>query len=329
MPSALITGATGFIGSHLSKELISRGFSLKALVRSTSTIKPETAAKCEIIQGDLSDPAKLREAVQGVDYVFHCAANVATWDTPKNYQQANIDGVINLCSAICEANPSLKRVIHLSTVDVYDFPNEPADENTKTQLPRYAYGASKLQGELALEKRLTTDKIPFCILRPCNVIGPQSPFISRIGDALKNGVMLQIDNGAHHAGLLSIETLINCMIWASESPEAINRVFNVRNPENMNWHDFLVTLKRGIQGRGLLLNLPYPAASALGKLFSATHKIIAPFKEPLWHPLLTEIFGTTCGHSIRKIQSKGAPLESASIEDTIADSIRWYNQQHE
>jgi nucleoside-diphosphate-sugar epimerase len=328
MPSALITGATGFIGSHLSKELSNRGYSLKALVRSPSANNLELPANCEIIQGDLSDTAKLREAVRGVDYVFHCAANVATWDTPKNYQRANVDGVINLCLAIREANPSLKRVIHLSTVDVYDFPNEPADENTKTQCPRYNYGASKLQGEQALEKCLTTAKLPYCILRPCNVIGSQSPFISRIGDALRNGFMIEINNGVQNAGLLSVETLINCMIWASESPAANNQVFNVRNPENMNWHEFLIKFKRGIQGRGLLLNLPYPAANALGNFFYATHKIIAPLKEPLWHPLLTEIFGKTCGHSIRKIQCAGAPLESAHLEDAIADSIRWYNQQH-
>jgi nucleoside-diphosphate-sugar epimerase len=328
MPSALVTGASGFIGSHLVKELSTRGYALKALVRPAARIKPETASLCEITWGDLADDAKLREAVLDVDYVFHCAANVSTWDADENYQQINIHGVANLCNAIRDANPNLKRVVHLSTVDVYDFPDNPADEAFEKEIPRYLYGASKLQGEKRLIEAMSAHKIPFCILRPCNVIGPHSQFIRRIGDALKSGVMLEIDRGTHHAGLLSVKTLIDCMIWAAESPEAQDKIFNVRNPENISWHEFLFTFKKGIQGRGLLLNLSYPAAKALGGALSSIHKLVASKREPIWHPLLTEIFGKTCAHSVNQIQAAGAPLNKHSLKECISDSIKWYNEHH-
>lgn len=328
MPSALITGATGFIGSHLADELSKRGYKLRALVRDSSKTTSKLTNTCEIVTGDLESYSQLREAVADVDYVFHCAANVSTWDSSESYQKANVDGVTNLCRAIADANPNLKRLIHLSTVDVYDFPDHPADEDLQLGTPSFSYGASKLLGERRLTEVLGTNRIPFCILRPCNVIASGSPFISRIGDAFRRGIMLEIDRGTQHAGLLSIQTLIDCMIWAAESPAARGQTFNVRNPEDMNWHDFLVPFKNGIHGRGILLNLPYSGAKALGTSLSAMHRLVAPKQEPLWHPLLTELFGKTCGHSINQIQAAGAPLNKHSLEEAIADSIQWYNQQH-
>lgn len=327
MPSALITGATGFVGGHLFEELARRGYRLKALVRPSAVLSDGVAKKCDVISGDLSDVSTLEEAVRDVDYVFHCAANVSTWDSWASYEQTNVNGVVTLCQAIRNANPSLKRVVHISTVDVYDFPNQPAAEDFESQTPRFSYGASKLLGERALVEGLSAGGVSFCVLRPCNVIGPGSPFIRRIGDALKSGVVLEVDHGIQNAGLLGVNTLIDCMIWAAESPVAQGQIFNVRDPENMSWHEFLVRLKAGIKGRGVVLSVPYSVAKASGGLLASAYQWIAPSREPLWHPLLTEIFGKSCGHSIVRIQATDAPLGRSSLNEGITDSIQWYVQQ--
>lgn len=327
MPSALITGATGFVGGHLFDELARRGYRLKVLVRPSAVLSDGLAKKCDVISGDLSDVSTLEEAVRGVDYVFHCAANVSTWDTLANYQRANVNGVVNLCQAIRNANPSLRRFVHISTVDVYDFPDQPADEDFELQTPRFSYGASKLLGERALVEGLSVGSVSFCVLRPCNVIGPGSPFIRRIGDALKRGVMLEVDHGIQNAGLLGVNTLIDCMIWAAKSSAAHGQIFNVRDPENMSWHDFLVRLNAGIKGRGVVLSVPYSVARVLGGLLASAHQWITPSREPLWHPLLTEIFGKSCAHSIARIHAADAPLVRTSLKESIADSIQWYVQQ--
>jgi nucleoside-diphosphate-sugar epimerase len=182
-------------------------------------------------------------------------------------------------------------------------------------------------GERALAEGLSAGEVSFCILRPCNVIGPGSPFISRISDALKSGVMLEVDHGIQNAGLLGVHTLIDCMIWAAESSAAHGQIFNVRDPDNMSWHEFLVRLKAGIKGRGVVLSVPYSVARALGGLLASTHQWIAPSREPLWHPLLTEIFGKSCAHSIARLQSAGAPLRRTSLKESIVDSIQWYVHQ--
>lgn len=327
-PSALITGATGFIGGHLLTKLARIGYVLKALVRPTAILSEAVAANCEVIRGDLSDVSTLEEAVRDVDYVFHCAANVSTWDTPENYQQTNVKGVVNLCKAIKNANPSLKRLVHVSTVDVYDFHDQPADEDFELKTPRFLYGASKLLGERTVILELSSNCVSFCILRPCNVIGPGSPFVRRIGDALKNGVMLEVDRGAQNAGLLGVDTLIDCMIWAAESPDAHCEIFNVRDLENMTWHEFLVRLKAGIKGRGVLLSVPYAVASVLSNILASMHQMIMPGREPLWHPLLTEIFGKSCGHSITRLQAAGAPLGRVTLQESMVQSIDWYMRHH-
>lgn len=308
-------------------ELARRGYRLKALVRPSAVLSDEVAKKCDVISGDLSDISTLEQAVRGVDYVFHCAANVSTWDSWASYEQTNVNGVVNLFQAIRNANPSLKRVVHISSVDVYDFPSESAAEDFELQTPRFSYGATKLLGERALVEGLSAAGVSFCVLRPCNVIGPGSPFIRRIGDALKRGVMLEVDHGIQNAGLLGVNTLIDCMIWAAESSAAHGQIFNVRDPENMSWHEFLVRLKAGIKGRGVVLSVPYSVARAFGDLLATAHQWIAPSREPLWHPLLTEIFGKSCGHSIARLQAAGAPLGRTSLKESIADSIQWYVQQ--
>ena len=125
----IITGATGFIGGQLAERLIARGIRPRLLVRDSSRLKPAVAAAADIIVGDLSDLLALRMAVRDAGTIFHCAANVNTWDRWENYRTANVDGVQNLLHAIAQEGLPNGRFVHLSSVDVYGFPPQPCDED--------------------------------------------------------------------------------------------------------------------------------------------------------------------------------------------------------
>ena len=114
-PSAdvLVTGGTGFVGGHLVRRLLATGRRVRLLVRAPNALSGELSRQCEVIRGDLSDGNLLLAAVSGVQTVFHCAANVRTWDSWDAYHAANVDGVEKLLQAIASINPGLSRLVHV------------------------------------------------------------------------------------------------------------------------------------------------------------------------------------------------------------------------
>lgn len=328
MPHELITGATGFVGSHLLTRLMQDGWKVRTLVRDTTKRSTSAAEMPEIVVGDLSNPEILATAVRDVDTVFHCAANVATWASDANYTEVNALGAERLLTAIIQNNRSVKHIVHLSTVDVYRFPKTPANEQTPLGCEQFGYGRSKLQGEITLARRAHDEGIPLTVIRPCNIIGPRSQFIARIGSALSSGVMLTVDGGKQHAGLLSVDNLIDCMIWAATTDISKGQTYNLRDPAEITWADFISLFRTEIKGNGLVVNLPFSVADPIAHALSFINNTFMPNVEPLLHPLIVRIFGRTCGHSIEKIRAHGAPVGRQDTLLALEQAIRWYREHH-
>ncbi len=324
----LITGATGFIGNHLARDLVARGCRLRLFVRSRELLTSSLQDHCEIVLGDLGDPDAVQRAVSGVSVIFHCAANVSTWDSEENYFAANVHGTACLLAAVIRQGVSLSRFVHVSSMDVYGFPEQPCDESVKLN-SRFGYGRSKVEGEAIVRSMCEEAQIPFVILRPGNVIGPGSQFIDRIGTALQTGVMALIDGGKIHAGLLSIDNLLEVMHWSATAPAAINECFNVRNPEAMSWRTFTDQFREAIRGRGVIISMPYRLAILSGQLIGSVSGRLMPSQEPLWHLLLVNIFGRTCGHQIAKLQSAKGSVGDVTLEQCLKQSFDWYLTRHE
>lgn len=328
MPHALITGASGFVGSHLVDRLLREGWKVRALVRDANKLAVPAGEMLEIATGSLADQEILAAAVLDVDIVFHCAANVATWASEAEYFEANVRGTDNLLSAIIQNNRHISRIVHLSTADVYGFPQSPADEQAALDGWEYGYGRSKLEGETSLARRAKEADIPLTIIRPCNIIGPRSQFIERIGKALSSSVMLTIAGGKQHAGLLLVDNLVDCMIWAAQSDISRGQIYNLRDPADMTWADFISIFRSEIMGKGLVINLPFSIADTIARFLGTVNKTLMPGVEPLLHPLIVRIFGRTCGHSIEKIRSHGAPIGRMDTLLGLKQAIRWYQEHH-
>lgn len=323
-PSALVTGATGFVGHALVKRLLRRGWRVRVLVRDRARLDPLLADLCEITVGDLDNQAALRDAVGSVEFVFHCAANVSTWAPMDSYYEANVRGVANLLEAIKERRTPLQRYVHVSTVDVYGYPLAPASEDSPTDGAGFGYGETKLLGEELARRTCSSAGIPFVILRPCNIIGPGSQFIERIGAELSSGIMLKIDGGRANAGLLHIDNLVNYLMWSATAQEALNQCFNVRDAEDVSWSEFIDRLKTGIGGRGLVVNLPFSLADVLARGAKTVYATCAPRKEPILHPLLIRMFGRTCGHDAVRIHDAYDGEDMVSFDEAMQQSVEWY-----
>lgn len=320
----LVTGATGFIGSHLAERLISQGKTVRLLVRNPQRLGIPLRMSTQLCAGDLEKPETLHAAVKDVEVVFHCAANVSTWDQPENYEKTNVAGLGHLLDAIADSDTLPRRFVHLSTVDVYGFPVNPCDESCPPRAPGFGYGDSKLRGEAVLRARAQGMTLPFVILRPTNVMGPRSPFIERIGHELRSGLMLTIHQGKVDAGFLYVDNLVDNMLWAADAPQAVGETFNVNDPAQITWQRFLQDFRHGIHGKGWTIHLPYGIANAAASVIESPYRWLGLRQEPLLHRLLVRIFGRSCGHSAAKLAAAGAPVGKVPYDQAMTQSIAWY-----
>jgi nucleoside-diphosphate-sugar epimerase len=322
--TALITGATGFIGRRLAERLRDLGVAPRLFVRAPERLAQHLRETCDIVVGDLGDPASLAQAVQGVDLVFHCAANVSTWERWDAYDAANVQGVRHLLQAIETRSAMPRRLVHVSSVDVYGFPRHPCDEDCPTRATGFGYGDSKLQGENLVRDYGQRLGLPYTIIRPTNVMGPHSPFIRRIGDELRSGLMLTIDGGRADAGFLHVDNLVDCLIWASTAECAAGQIYNVSDPEPVTWRRFIDDFRRGIGGRGKVIDLPFALADAAAMAIETPYRLLGLRTEPLLHRLIVRIFGRTCGHSAGKIVEAGGETGRVPYPQAMAESVAWY-----
>ncbi|WP_298292990.1 NAD(P)-dependent oxidoreductase [Thiomonas sp.] len=320
----LVTGATGFVGGHLVDRLLQQGVRPRVLVRDATRLRSEWQRRVDVVVGDLTRPQSLATAVSAVETVFHCAADVRTWGKPQDYEAVNVHGVRHLLDAIASQRARPRRIVHLSTVDVYGFPQAPCDERCALRPPGFGYGDSKLRGEQLLRETAQRVRLPYTVLRPTNVMGPGSPFIDRVGQELQRGLMLRVSGGRADAGYLDVHNLIDVMLWAAQAPQAHNAVFNVADPQAITWRQFLDDLRQGVAGKGWIVDLPYTVAEAAAALMEAPYRLLGIEQEPLLHRLIVRIFGRTCGHSAARLAAAGAPLGRVTYAESITASVRWF-----
>ena len=180
MTQALVTGADGFIGSHLTEMLVTQGYQVKALSQYNSFNNwgwledINCLDQIELLTGDIRDPHYCKHIMQDVDIVFHLAALIAipySYVAPDSYVDTNIKGTLNICQAAKE-NDNV-RVIHTSTSEVYGTAQYvPIDEKHPLQ-PQSPYSATKIAADAMAMSFYNAFELPVSIARPFNTYGPR------------------------------------------------------------------------------------------------------------------------------------------------------------
>ncbi len=176
----LITGADGFIGSHLTELLVSEGYQVRALSQYNSFNNwgwledIGSLDQIEILTGDVRDPYYCKHITKDVDIVFHLAALIAipySYIAPDSYVDTNVKGTLNICQAALENG--VQRIIHTSTSEVYGTAQYvPIDESHPLQ-PQSPYSASKIGADMIAMSFYNTFDLPVTIARPFNTYGPR------------------------------------------------------------------------------------------------------------------------------------------------------------
>lgn len=201
-PLTLVTGATGFIGSAVARALVARGHSVRVMVRPTSDRRNLAGVVASEVEGDLSNPATFKRAVQGCTYVFHVAADYRIWvPDPENMLRANVEGTRALMIAAQDAG--VEKIVYCSSVAALGMLKDgtPADETAPVNEDAVVgiYKKSKYRAEQAVLQLVRERGLPAVIVNPAAPVGPRdvkpTPTGKMIADAASGRLPAFVDTG--------------------------------------------------------------------------------------------------------------------------------------
>ncbi|MDX1351016.1 MAG: NAD-dependent 4,6-dehydratase LegB [Putridiphycobacter sp.] len=286
----LVTGADGFIGSHLVEELIEKGYEVKAFCYYNSfntwgwldSFPTELLNKIEIFTGDVRDPNGVRTAMKGCDMVFHLAALIAipySYHSPDSYVDTNIKGTLNIIQAARDLN--IERVLVTSTSEIYGTAQYvPIDEKHPKQ-PQSPYSASKIGADCMADSFFRSFDMPITIVRPFNTYGPRQSaraIIPTIISQLLNGYSeIHLGDLTPTRDLLFVKDTVKGFIEISKSDALIGHECNIATNSEISMQKMADTLISLINPQAKIIQDPErlrPEKSEVFRLFGDNSKII-------------------------------------------------------
>ena len=289
MKKILVTGSDGFIGSHLTEELVRAGYQVKAFVYYNSfntwgwldTLPSDVMKNVEIFQGDVRDPNGVKEAMKGTAAVFHLAALIAipfSYHSPDTYVDTNIKGTLNILQAAREQD--LERVLVTSTSEVYGTAQYvPMDEKHPFQ-GQSPYSATKIGADRLAESFYRSFQLPVSIVRPFNTFGPRQS-----ARAVIPTIITQLLAGKEkiHLGSLTptrdfnyVKDTVNGFIKIYESERTIGEEINIATQHEISIGELAEELIRQINPNAKIVcdeERLRPEKSEVNRLLGSNKKI--------------------------------------------------------
>jgi nucleoside-diphosphate-sugar epimerase len=321
----LLTGASGFVGSHILDSLRARGLPTTILLRPTSHkrfIEPHLPG-VEVRVGSIAEPDRLRQAMDGITHVIHCAGATKARRISEFYT-VNEGGTRNVIDAVNAQPGQVQRVVHVSSLAAAGpaVPEKPARE-TDPPRPVSEYGKSKLAGELAVRTHCHAE---YVILRPPAVYGPRDVEFLRLFRAVKSHILPK--PGVRQAlSLVFVRDLAKAVVTCLDHPAAAGKTYFVAAKEIVTTQ--IMAGEIAAQMKVWTLPLPLPSAflwamcltqelmsRLTGKANVLSLQKFAELRAPGWvcdPTLLERETGCAC---------------STTLEEGVAETLAWYRQHH-
>jgi nucleoside-diphosphate-sugar epimerase len=321
---SLVTGATGFIGSHLVELLLSRGHTVRVLIRKTSSLEWLKGLPLEHIYGDLFDRVALEKAVAGVDYVFH-SAGLTKAKKPEEYFRANQEGTRNIANATLACALGIRRFVHLSsqTATGPSPTSAPITEDFPPH-PLTTYGWSKLKAEQ--EVLDLAGRMPVTICRLPAVYGPRDKDIFEFFNTYNRGLQPIVGFSEKFVSLLHVADVVRGIVLAAESEKSKGQVYFISSERAYGWKEVGEVTRAAIGKGAIRLRIPEPlvyvisAFAEAGAKFSSKPALINIEKA---RDMVQDYW--TCDSS--KAARDFGYRQQIPLDKGIRDTIDWYRKQ--
>lgn len=311
MKRVLVTGAAGFIGSHLVERLVREGHRVRAYVHYNSRndwgnldlVDPAVTREVEVVTGDIADPFSVRHATRGVQVVYHLSSLIAipySYVAPQSYVQTNVQGAINVLQAA--RDEGVERVVHTSTSECYGTAQYvPIDEKHPLQ-GQSPYSASKIGADMLAESYWRSFELPVAIIRPFNTFGPRQsaraviPTI--ISQALRGGD-IKLGSLTPTRDMNYVDNTVDGFLAVAQHPAAVGQVINVGSGREISIGD--------------LARLIVQMVGSSSEVVEDSQRI---------RPAASEVERLLCGHAKARELLGWAPR--VGLEEGLQRSIDWY-----
>jgi len=319
---ALVTGGTGFAGSHLVRRLAQEGHEVVVLSRNREAQKGLPEKGASLWTGDLRKKESLAGLPPDLDYVFHCAAERDSAG-PRSCRATNVEGTKNLLSVIFEKGVRLKKFIHVSSLGAVGFGREgrPKREEDPAE-PVSFYGRTKWEAEQEVVRH--KEKLPYVILRPCKIYGPGDKRILLHFKFVKHGLVPDLGLAKRFMSLCYVDDFVEAALLAAQG-ERTRETYFVSDGNLYSWQTFYETIARVLGMQLRTVRVPEALVAAVTPLLAlaARGRLV-----PIEPTTLSEIKSTCWSCDSSKFFSHFGFRPGVDIATGLKNTGDWFRKKH-
>ena len=230
MERVLVTGGTGFTGSHLVRNLVRDGHPVRAIVRDRERARAQLPPEVELLEGDITDPTITARAARDRDVVYHLAAAFREAGIPDSrYREVHVDATRRLLEAADAAG--VRRFVHVSTVGVHSHIADPPADETWPHTPGDIYQETKSEGEQLAMRYHHEHGLPVSVIRPAPIYGPGDLRLLKLFRAVAHRRFAMVGDGTPYFHMVHVQDLVQGIRLGAERDEAVGEVFIIAGDE--------------------------------------------------------------------------------------------------
>ena len=327
---ALVTGATGLVGSHLVEELLKSypEYSVRVLIRPASDKTGLDDKRLEIAWGDLTQPQSLQEAVRNVDVIFHCAAFVSDWASRQEMIKINVTGLKDLLEA--SIAKGVRRFVLISSMAVLGMgKQENLDESAPYVRTGDLYNYTKIEAEkLALDYG-KKGNLSVTVIRPPYIYGPRDrQMLPRILAFLKEEKFVYINGGNNPFHLVYVGNLVQAMLLAATVPVASGQIYHVTDGVSITRRELIEFIAESLHYAKPTKSVPLELARVACFVMEVICKMLKSKKTPPLNRFRLKFMSTYLTFSIDKA-TKQIGYQPEPQKDCLRRTLDWYRGQVE